>query len=183
MLLTWARSTPIRSATASLTEPGRQPPAAHIATKHTADIHPQDGCQSRILLLRIIIRGSGRRMAKSPDSITRETTLKVTPNGPAEALIGPRATIIVVFLVRAGRSSEVIMDDHRPTSSGRAGTAELEAGNARRESSRGADSAENAWSPNAASRCMRARTTRRVVRLRPPAFCSSTPIAVAVSCS
>jgi hypothetical protein len=44
-----------------------------------------------------------------------------------------------VFLVRAGRLSEVIMDDHRPTSSGRAGIAELEAGNARRESPRGAD--------------------------------------------
>jgi len=46
---------------------------------------------------------------------------------------------MVVFLVHAGRLSEVIMDDHRPTSSGRAGIAELEAGNARRESPRGAD--------------------------------------------
>ncbi len=48
----------------------------------------------------------------------------------------------LVVLVRAGRLSEVIMDDHRPTSSGRASAAELEAGNARRESPRGAGRAE-----------------------------------------
>ena len=40
------------------------------------------------------------------------------------------------------------MDDHRPTSSGRAGIAELEAGNARRESPRGADRAETPERPN-----------------------------------
>src|SRR5580693_6535077 len=69
-------------------------------------------------------------------------TLKSTQGIAPTALIGPRTTIIVVFLVRAGRLSEVIMDDHRPTSSGRAGIAELEAGNARRESPGGADGAE-----------------------------------------
>ena len=36
---------------------------------------------------------------------------------------------------------------------------------------------------NAASRCRRAHAIKCVVRSRPPAFCSSTPIAVAVSCS
>ena len=110
-------------------------------------------------------------------------TLKSTQGVAATALIGPRTTIIVVFLVRAGRLSEVIMDDHRPTSSGRAGIAELEAGNARRESPRGADRAETPGVPNAASRCRRAHAIKCVVRSRPPAFCSSTPIAVAVSCS
>jgi hypothetical protein len=43
-------------------------------------------------------------------------TLKSTQGIAATALIGPRTTIIVVFLVRAGRLSEVIMDDHRPHS-------------------------------------------------------------------
>ena len=66
---------------------------------------------------------------------------------------------------------------------GRAGIAELEAGNARRESPRGADRVETLWSPNGASRCRRAPATKCVARSKPPASCSSTPIAVAVSCS
>src|SRR5579859_5518296 len=53
-----------------------------------------------------------------------------------------KATIIVVFLVRADRLSEVIMNDHRPTSSGRASLAELEAGDARRKSPGGTDRPE-----------------------------------------
>jgi hypothetical protein len=52
------------------------------------------------------------------------------------------AIIIVVFLVRAARLSEVIMDDHRPTSSGRAGEAGLEAGHARRQNPRGTERAK-----------------------------------------
>ena len=38
------------------------------------------------------------------------------------------------------------MDDHRPTGSGRAGVAELETGNARRESLLALTALENAWS-------------------------------------
>ncbi len=68
-----------------------------------------------------------------------ETTVKVSPFPVHRALNAVKTTIIVVFLVRAGRLSEVIMDDHRPTSSGRAGEAGLEAGHARRQNPRGAD--------------------------------------------
>ena len=39
-------------------------------------------------------------------------TLKFAESVVRTALIRPRTTIIVVFLVRAGRLSEVIMDDH-----------------------------------------------------------------------
>ena len=98
--------------------------------------------------------------------------MKVSPFRVRRALNAVTATIIVVFLVRAGRLSEVIMDDHRPTSSGRAGVAELEAGHARRESPRGADRAEAPGVPNAASRCMRARTTRFGARSKQPALSS-----------
>jgi hypothetical protein len=38
-----------------LAEPDFKPVAAEILTEHLTDIHPQDGGQSRILLLRIII--------------------------------------------------------------------------------------------------------------------------------
>src|SRR5690348_5603202 len=63
-----------------------------------------------------------------------------TPESGASARLKPsRTTIIVVFLVRADRLSEVIMDDHRPTSSGGASLAELETGNARGESPGGID--------------------------------------------
>src|SRR5579884_1132909 len=80
--------------------------------------------------------GANRR---PPGSV--RTTLLAARFGPKTALKRPATTIIVVFLVCADRLSEVIMDDHRPTSSGGASLAELEAGNARRESPRGADRA------------------------------------------
>src|SRR5579883_3226985 len=63
-----------------------------------------------------------------------------------------KATIIVVFLVRADRLSEVIMNDHRPTSSGRASLAELEAGDARRESPGGPNRPEASGVRKAAPR-------------------------------
>ena len=75
------------------------------------------------------------------------------------------------------------MNDHRPTSSGGASLAELEAGNARRESPGGADRPETPGVRARARRCTRGRAIRYAARWKPPASCSSSPIAAAASCS
>ena len=100
----------------------------------------------------------------------------------SEALPTPKVTIIVVFLVRADRLPEVIMNDHRPTSAGGASLAELEAGYARRKSPGGADRRLTRRVRTATCRSTTRRATSCGAPWKMPAFCSSNRIAVAVSC-